>query len=110
MGFESMLRDLKATQLQATAGLSLYAVGFGITPLITSSFSEEFGRRPLYLCSGVIYVLMHLMIALSVRCASETSLYYLPPLQREEYRNGAHRPSDSGSGRVDGLGEHPHIL
>ncbi|KAI4527333.1 fungal hydrophobin [Schizophyllum commune Loenen D] len=65
MGFESMLRDLKATQLQATAGLSLYAVGFGITPLITSSFSEEFGRRPLYLCSGVIYVLMHLMIALA---------------------------------------------
>lgn len=65
LGFGTMLQDIKATQLEATAGLSLYALGFGVTPLITSSFSEELGRRPLYIGSGIIYTLMYLMVALA---------------------------------------------
>ena len=63
MGFGTMLQDIKATQLQATTGLSLYALGFGVTPLLTSSFSEELGRRPLYIGSGIVYTLMYLMVA-----------------------------------------------
>ncbi|KAI5830150.1 MFS general substrate transporter [Schizophyllum commune Tattone D] len=63
MGFGTMLQDIKATQLQATTGLSLYALGFGVTPLLTSSFSEELGRRPLYIGSGIMYTLMYLMVA-----------------------------------------------
>jgi hypothetical protein len=35
-----MMHDLNCTQLQATVGLSLYVVGFGVVPLISSSFSE----------------------------------------------------------------------
>ncbi|KAI0343343.1 MFS general substrate transporter [Trametopsis cervina] len=65
LGFPGMLVDLDCTQFQATVGLSLYTLGFAITPLVTASFSEEFGRQPLYMVSGVIFALMHLMIALS---------------------------------------------
>ncbi|GBE86348.1 MFS general substrate transporter [Sparassis latifolia] len=65
LGFPSMMRDLNCTEFQATIGLSLYALGFGIVPLVSASFSEEFGRQPLYLWSGVGFVLMQIMTALA---------------------------------------------
>ncbi|KAG6809793.1 hypothetical protein H0H92_014722 [Tricholoma furcatifolium] len=64
MGFDSMTRDLNCTSFQATIGLSVYALGFGIVPLVSASFSEEFGRRPLYLGSTFGFLLMFMMIAL----------------------------------------------
>lgn len=64
MGFASMTRDLNCTHFQATIGLSMYALGFGIVPLVTASFSEEFGRQPLYIGSAVGFILMYMMVAL----------------------------------------------
>ncbi|EPQ56672.1 MFS polyamine transporter [Gloeophyllum trabeum ATCC 11539] len=64
-GFPSMMRDLNCTTFQASIGLSVYALGFGIIPLVTASFSEEFGRQPLYIGSAIGFALMHLMVALS---------------------------------------------
>ena len=49
---------------QATIGLSVYPLGFGVIPLATAALSEEFGRQPLYLISALIFMLMHLGIAL----------------------------------------------
>jgi len=40
ISYKSMTNDLNCTEFQATLGLSLYAIGFGIVPLISSSFSE----------------------------------------------------------------------
>ncbi|KAG2039237.1 MFS general substrate transporter [Suillus americanus] len=65
ISYESMMHDLNCTQLQATVGLSLYVVGFGIVPLISSSFSEECGRRPLYIVSSVLFMLAEVMNALA---------------------------------------------
>ncbi|EDR05708.1 MFS polyamine transporter [Laccaria bicolor S238N-H82] len=65
LGFASMTRDLNCTDFQATIGLSVYALGFGVTPLVTASFSEELGRLPLYYGSGIGFLLMYMMIALS---------------------------------------------
>jgi MFS family permease len=49
-GYPSMQRDLNSTVLQATGtGLTSYTAGFAIAPLAMASFSEEFGRRPMYL-------------------------------------------------------------
>ena len=64
MGFPGMEKDLNCTQFEATIGLSMYTLGFAITPLVTASFSEEFGRQPLYIVSAVGFALMHLMVAL----------------------------------------------
>ncbi|KAJ2929472.1 hypothetical protein H1R20_g7617, partial [Candolleomyces eurysporus] len=63
MGFSSMTRDLNATVFQATIGLSLFTLGFGVIPMITASFSEEFGRRPLYIVSMLGFLLMYVMVA-----------------------------------------------
>ncbi|KAF5363708.1 hypothetical protein D9756_001127 [Leucocoprinus leucothites] len=65
LGFGSMTRDLNATEFQATEGLSMYALGFGVVPLVTASFSEEFGRQPLYLWSGIGFLLMYIMVGLA---------------------------------------------
>ncbi|TDL23740.1 MFS general substrate transporter [Rickenella mellea] len=65
LGYPSMIKDLNCTQFQATLGLSLYPLGFGVVPLFTAALSEEFGRQPLYLFSTLIFLLTHLGIALS---------------------------------------------
>ncbi|KAF5385771.1 hypothetical protein D9615_002204 [Tricholomella constricta] len=65
MGIPSMTRDLNCTTFQANIGLSVYALGFGIVPLVTASFSEEFGRKPLYIGSCLGFFLMYIMVALS---------------------------------------------
>lgn len=61
-----MMNDLNCTQFQATLGLSLYCLGFGVLPLLTSSLSEDFGRLPLYYVSVAGFLLMHVMTALYV--------------------------------------------
>ncbi|KAG2133290.1 MFS general substrate transporter [Suillus clintonianus] len=65
MSYESMMQDLNCTRLQATLGLSLYAIGFGIVPLISSSFAEECGRRPVYIMSSVLFMLAEVTNALA---------------------------------------------
>ncbi|KAF8330493.1 MFS polyamine transporter [Amanita rubescens] len=66
MGFPSMMmRDLNCTNLQAITGLSVYTLGFGIVPLVTASFSEEFGRKPLYVVSSFIFLIIFAMIGLA---------------------------------------------
>ncbi|KAH9046570.1 MFS general substrate transporter [Lactarius hengduanensis] len=62
-GFPSMTRDLHCTHFQATIGFSAFPLGFALTPLFTAPFSEEFGRRPLYLVSGVGFLAMHVLLA-----------------------------------------------
>lgn len=59
-----MTADLNCTTFQATIGVAMYCLGFGIVPLFSASFSEEFGRRPLYVVSSVGFMLMHIMAAL----------------------------------------------
>jgi MFS family permease len=61
-----MKLDLNCTQFQSAIGISTYCLGFGVVPLVTASLSEEFGRRPLYMVSSVLFALMHLMVALCV--------------------------------------------
>ena len=64
LGFPDMERDLNCTEFEATIGLSMYTLGFAITPLVTASFSEEFGRQPLYVVSCFGFAMMHVMVAL----------------------------------------------
>lgn len=64
MGFHSMTQDLRCTEFQATAGLSTFAFGFGIVPLFSASFSEEFGRQPMYYASAAGTIVSLLTIAL----------------------------------------------
>jgi MFS family permease len=62
-----MIRDLHCTEFQASIGLSGFSLGFAVVPLVTASFSEEFGRLPLYMVSALGFLIMFPMIALYVK-------------------------------------------
>ncbi|KAF7344296.1 MFS general substrate transporter [Mycena venus] len=63
MGFPSMMRELRCTQEQAALGISMFCVGFAIVPLFTSAFSEEFGRRPLFVICTIVFTAMYVVQA-----------------------------------------------
>jgi MFS family permease len=65
-----MTQDLHATKFQASMGLSVYTLGFAFLPLFTSSFSEEFGRKPIYIVSAIGYFAMFAMVALYVHVST----------------------------------------
>ncbi|KIM63377.1 hypothetical protein SCLCIDRAFT_15564 [Scleroderma citrinum Foug A] len=65
IGASSMTKELKCSDIEVALGLGLYAAGFALTPLITSSFSEEVGRRPAYIVSSIMYTLSQVMVALA---------------------------------------------
>ena len=56
--------ELNASHIESALALSVYPLGFSLVPLITASFSEEFGRQPLYVVSTFIFWMMHIGIAL----------------------------------------------
>jgi len=77
IGDDSMARDLNASGLQIAATLSVYALGFGVVPLISASFSEEFGRRPLYSVTAFINFAMAIALALAPNIQSAIAIRFI---------------------------------
>lgn len=65
LGYPSMIKDLQCTESQAVIGLSIFVLGFAITPLFTAALSEELGRQPVYYTTITLFLAMHVMIALA---------------------------------------------
>lgn len=60
-GITGMERDLNVTNHTLSLfGISIYALGFAIPPLILAPFSEVFGRRYVFLASHLLYTLFFL--------------------------------------------------
>lgn len=62
-GYPSMRKDLHASQEEAALTLSMYALGFGLAPLFLASFSEEWGRRPMYIVFSGLFTIFFIPIA-----------------------------------------------
>jgi len=96
------MRDLNCTEFQATIGFSVFVLGMGIVPLVTTSFSEEFGRRPIYIASAVGLVLTSMMIALYV-CSQNLSPHGFSTINKiKEYPDCHSGAIFAGYFRVDG--------
>ena len=61
-----MVRDLHCTRFQATVALCVYPLGFALVPLFSTAFSEEVGRRPIYLVTALASVLCYVFAAMFV--------------------------------------------
>lgn len=48
-----------------TAGLPVFTAGFGIAPMILAPFSEVNGRRPVFIATGLLFVICQLGCALT---------------------------------------------
>jgi MFS family permease len=66
IAFDSMQADLHCSREMASLALALYPLGFGIAPLFLASFSEEIGRRWMYIVTTFLFCLCFLPIALCV--------------------------------------------
>ncbi|BEI79799.1 hypothetical protein CcaverHIS002_0103280 [Cutaneotrichosporon cavernicola] len=66
----AMCEDLHCPHLGAEAGIGLYAWGAGVMPLFVAPVSEEFGRRPVYLCALFMLWMFHLMQGLAQNTAT----------------------------------------
>ena len=48
-----------------TIGIALFTLGFGAAPMVLAPFSEINGRRPVFVITGVLFVLLQLCCALT---------------------------------------------
>ncbi|KAJ9107641.1 hypothetical protein QFC21_001101 [Naganishia friedmannii] len=63
IGEGSLQKDIGGTALRTSAGFGIYVWGFALFPLVSSGVSEDLGRRPLYVATGLLYWLFYFPIA-----------------------------------------------
>ena len=55
MGLADLQEDLRVGRIVGSLSFSLYALGFGLGPLVLAPISEVYGRNPMYLGSTVLF-------------------------------------------------------
>ncbi|KAF8848303.1 MFS general substrate transporter, partial [Acephala macrosclerotiorum] len=63
--YHQIRTEFHCLELMATAGLSSFILGIGISPLFLSPLSEFYGRRPIYLVSLVFSVIWLIVCAVA---------------------------------------------
>jgi hypothetical protein len=53
---DQLTRKWGISNVAYNVGITLFTVGFGIAPMALAPLSEEYGRRPVFLVSGLLYV------------------------------------------------------
>ncbi|KAI9690453.1 MAG: hypothetical protein M1822_009416 [Bathelium mastoideum] len=83
-GIGQMTELWHVSEVAATLGVTMFTTGFGIAPMFLAPFSEFIGRKPVFLATGIIFVISQLCCALTptyagflisrfvVGCASST--------------------------------------
>ncbi|GMK56019.1 hypothetical protein CspeluHIS016_0210750 [Cutaneotrichosporon spelunceum] len=66
----SMVAELGTSEQNVSAGVALYAFGFGLFPLFLAPISEEFGRKWTYIFSVFCFCLFHLLGGLAKNTAT----------------------------------------
>jgi len=58
--------DFECSELVATIGLSLFIAGLGLGPMLLAPLSEFYGRRPIYIISLFLFVVLLVPCALAL--------------------------------------------
>ncbi|KAM4064678.1 major facilitator superfamily protein [Hirsutella rhossiliensis] len=76
---EGIMRAFNVGQLEATLGLSLYVLGYGIGPLVFSPLSEipRIGRNPVYAITMFLFVIISIPTAFAPNYAGLMVLRFL---------------------------------
>lgn len=69
-GITGMEQDLNNRHELSLAGISLYALGFGLPPLLLAPFSEVYGRRNIFLISHFLYTIFFLCVGFADNIAT----------------------------------------
>lgn len=62
---EGVMKEFNVNQIEATLGLSLYVLGYGVGPLIFSPLGEipSIGRNPVYIITMILFVIISIPTA-----------------------------------------------
>lgn len=58
-------QDLHSSQLAVLVGITTFCFGFALAPMVLAPLSELWGRYPVFIAAGVVYVVFQGMCALS---------------------------------------------
>ncbi|GJN87183.1 hypothetical protein Rhopal_000128-T1 [Rhodotorula paludigena] len=64
-GLRDLVAYFKEDTVVITLGLSIYVLGFALGPLLWAPFSEQWGRRPVFICTYFLFALFALPCALA---------------------------------------------
>jgi multidrug resistance protein len=64
-GAAQMEKEWNVSQVAILCGITTFTTGFGIAPMVLAPFSEINGRRPVFIATGLLFVLCQLCCALT---------------------------------------------
>ncbi|KAF2769927.1 MFS general substrate transporter [Teratosphaeria nubilosa] len=64
-GEDQMAAHWHVSLVTMTVGVTVFTIGFGVAPMILAPFSEINGRRPMFVVTGVLFVIFQLVCALT---------------------------------------------
>lgn len=64
-GIGQMTREWGVSNVAALVGITTFTTGFAVAPMVLAPFSEINGRRPVFLASGIIFVICQLCAGLT---------------------------------------------
>ncbi|PNS14189.1 hypothetical protein CAC42_6702 [Sphaceloma murrayae] len=64
-GDQQMAEEWGVSRVAITVGVTIFTTGFAIAPMVLAPFSEINGRRPVFVVTGILYVIMQLCCALT---------------------------------------------
>lgn len=64
-GMDQMMLEWHVSEVAATVGITVFTCGFGVAPMILAPFSEINGRRPMFVVTGVLFVVFQIVCAVT---------------------------------------------
>ncbi|GKT41378.1 MFS transporter prlG [Colletotrichum spaethianum] len=65
-----MADDLGTSQLLVLVGITTFCVGFALSPMVLAPLSEIYGRYPVFIISGVVYVIFQAVCSVAPNLAT----------------------------------------
>lgn len=62
---EQMMRKWGVSQVAAYVGVTMFTTGFAVAPMVLAPFSELNGRKPVFIATGILFVVCQLCCALT---------------------------------------------
>ncbi|OCK79709.1 MFS general substrate transporter [Lepidopterella palustris CBS 459.81] len=64
-GVEQMAKEWHINDVAALVGITTFTIGFAIAPMVLAPFSEINGRKPVFIITGILFVLCQLCSAVT---------------------------------------------
>ncbi|KAK2017241.1 major facilitator superfamily transporter [Colletotrichum eremochloae] len=65
-----MADDLSTSQLKVLLGITTFCIGFALSPMVLAPLSEIYGRYPVFVSSGVVYVVFQAVCSVAPNLAA----------------------------------------